>query len=309
MAMPSRKIQEDIMSTTTKPVLLKNDVELGSCPERLGIEITNHCNLDCVMCPRGIMQREVGYMNGELFRRIIDEAAAIGVKKITLHGLGEPLLHSELFDFIKYSKDAGILFVLFSTNCSFLDEEKAYKIFSSGLDEIVLSLDGVNAETYAAVRRKGDFKKVVKNITRFLEIRRELKSTNPRVTLQMIKLYETLDEIEEYRALWEDKVDNLNIKNFDTFAGQINNGPVIEYNQKHPARLCKTFVRNMLILQDGRVPLCTRDTNGAKIMGNLEKDTIKNIWNNSIFNTVRCKQKAGEYSSLPLCKGCPEWDL
>lgn len=297
------------MSTETRPVTVKNEVELKSCPQRLGIEITNHCNLACIMCPRGIMQREVGFMSGDLFRKIIDEAAQIGVEKITLHGLGEPLLHSELFDFIKYCKDAGIPFVLFSTNCSFLDEEKAYKVLNSGLDEIVLSLDGVTPETYEAVRRKGDFHKVVNNITRFLEIRKELQSVQPKVTLQMIKLYETLDEIEEYRKLWIDKVDELNIKNFDTFAGQMNNGPVIEYDKEHPARLCKTFVRNMLILQDGRVSLCTRDTNGVMIMGNLEKDTIKNIWNNNRFNAVRCKQRAGEYDNLPLCKGCPEWDL
>ena len=126
-------------------------------PDRMYIESTNLCNLDCVMCPTGLKQisRPKGYMDFDLFKAIVDEMAP-HVKATTLHIWGEPLLHPRIYDMIAYCRRHGLHSEI-STNATLLDEESSRKIVDGGLGAIYLCLDGATPETYEKVRRRGDF--------------------------------------------------------------------------------------------------------------------------------------------------------
>ena len=112
----------------------------GLPPAEIWIEPTNFCNLRCKMCPQsGGLTREKGFMNLELYKKIIDE---VGKWKpiIKLFNLGEPLLHPEIVNMIKYAKKKGC-YVMINTNATLLNEKKSIDIINSGLDEISPSVD------------------------------------------------------------------------------------------------------------------------------------------------------------------------
>ena len=147
-------------------------------PFRLWVEPTSHCNLRCIMCPNKDLPREQkGFMDWTLYRKIIDEASEY-VFDIHLLHRGESLLHPDFFKMAQYAHDKGLT-VKFHTNGTLLDEEKAYKLINSGIDQFSFSFDGYQKETYERIRVGGSFEKTVNNIVRFLEIKKKLKAKKP----------------------------------------------------------------------------------------------------------------------------------
>ena len=166
-------------------------------PDRVYVESTNVCNLDCIMCPTGlhIDTRPKGFMEWDLYTAIIDEIAPFA-EAVVLHSWGEPLLHSRIIDMIHYAKERD-LWVETSTNATKLTEEASRKILDAGLDRIYLSMDGLTKETYEKVRVKGKFEEVLGNIERFLDLKHELGSPIE-ADIQIVRLSETDAEVEEF---------------------------------------------------------------------------------------------------------------
>ena len=200
------------------------ELELESAPtfpDRVYVESTNVCNLDCIMCPTGlhIDTRPKGYMEWDLYTQIIDEIAPFA-EAVVLHSWGEPLLHQRILDMIRYAKERDV-FVETSTNATLLDEETARKLIDSGLDRVYLSMDGLTKETYEKVRVKGHFETVRGNIERFLDLKHELGS-RIEADIQIVRLSETDAEVDEFVKTWKASYANLiNIKELDTWGGQI----------------------------------------------------------------------------------------
>ncbi len=171
-------------------------------PDRMYIESTNICNLDCVMCPTGLKQvkRPKGYMDFDVFTAIVDEMAPY-VKATTLHIWGEPLMHKRLFDMIAYCRQKGLRTEI-STNATLLDERKAQGLLDAGLNVIYLCLDGFRPETYESIRVKGDYERTNANIHRFLALKAKGGYENPYVNLQIIQMERTMPEIDEFVAAW-----------------------------------------------------------------------------------------------------------
>ena len=116
-------------------------------PDRLYVESTNYCNLKCVMCPTGlgVIARPKGYMEMDLFRRIVDETASFA-PAIVLHSWGEPMMHPELFEMVAYARSKD-MWVETSTNITLLTEERIRKVLASGMSQLYLAMDGVTKAT------------------------------------------------------------------------------------------------------------------------------------------------------------------
>ncbi len=158
----------------------------GYAPLRLWIEPTDVCNLRCVMCPQSTERPFAkGYMEFDLFRKIVDEAKGF-VYDVNLHHRGESTIHPRLPDMVRYAKDAGIYTRLHS-NATLLDEGRATALIENGLDLISFSFDGYDRESYEKVRVKAKFDRTLGNIVRFLEVKRRLGKRTPYV------IFETID--------------------------------------------------------------------------------------------------------------------
>src|SRR5947209_9066529 len=168
-------------------------------PVCLYLEVTNRCNLLCETCPRTFEDLEPpADMSMELFRRIVDQVP--DVRRVVLHGVGEPMLVKHLPDMIRYLKGRGV-HVLFNTNGTLLAPRKHREIIDTGLDELRVSLDAAEAATFLKVRGKDLFDRIVRNVAAFTNLQAALGVRNPAVSLWLTGLKETVDQLPEFVRL------------------------------------------------------------------------------------------------------------
>jgi MoaA/NifB/PqqE/SkfB family radical SAM enzyme len=290
------------------------ELELESAPtfpDRMYVESTNVCNLDCIMCPTGlhIDTRPKGYMEWGLYTQIIDEIAPYA-EAVVLHSWGEPLLHTRIIDMIRYAKERDLL-VETSTNATRLDEETSRKLIDSGLDRIYLSMDGLTKETYEKVRVKGNFEVVRGNIERFLDLKHELGSAIE-ADIQIVRLSETDAEVEEFVRTWKSSyADLINIKELDTWGGQIDdvNALAVETENDDPNRdrkPCPNLWYHCHIHWDGVLVSCSRDYDAVTPLGNVKNGGVLKTWHGARMRMMRRWHAQGNFCAHQ-CIDCTEW--
>jgi len=168
-------------------------------PVCLYLEVTNRCNLLCETCPRTFEDLEPpADMSWELFTSIIDQSESIA--RVVMHGVGEPMLVKRLPDMIRYCKDRGI-YTLFNTNGTLLTPRKQRELIETGLDELRVSLDAADAKTFLAVRGKDFFNRIVRNISGFTALQKELGAETPLVSMWLTGLKETIGQLPDFVRL------------------------------------------------------------------------------------------------------------
>jgi MoaA/NifB/PqqE/SkfB family radical SAM enzyme len=168
-------------------------------PVCLYLETTNRCNLLCTTCPRTFEDLEPpADMSWELFTSIVDQFPRIA--RVVLHGVGEPMMVRSLPRMIRYLKDRGI-YVLFNTNGTLLTQRAGRELINSGLDELRVSLDAASPESFALVRGRDLFARILRNVRAFTTLQGELKCTTPRVSLWLTGLRETIAELPAFVSL------------------------------------------------------------------------------------------------------------
>ncbi|NLV73450.1 MAG: radical SAM protein [Chloroflexi bacterium] len=277
-------------------------------PDILAIELTNACMMDCEMCPRSAMSRRVGFISPELFQRVIDESKGY-TEWVWLHHMGDPLLHPQAADLISYAKSKRVKTRL-STNPYCIDQELAIKLLDSGLDLIHISLDGTDAETYRSIRGpRADYDQAVSNINRFLDLKLARKSPII-VQIAIIRMRKTNDQIDCFIELWtKPGIDRVVVKEFNTWDGSQPNitslgvydkaAQALQYSCKHPWL-------NVVILWDGRVIPCCNDYDGKLVLGDLNSQTLQEIWDSPAARKLREQLTKHDYSDNPTCGTCLE---
>lgn len=270
-------------------------------PDHVDIETSSTCNLRCPMCytvtDEFKEKVKIGLMDFDLFKKLIDECAKYNVYSIRVSLRGEAFLHPHIFDMIKYAKDAGIKEVSSLTHGGMLDENKFRKLIEIGLDWLTISFDGVD-ETYNKIRAPNNYVEQISKIKQFNEIKKELNVTKPIIKIQ---------------SIWPAIAQNPK-KFYDTFDGfvdQIATNPLIDYsNQQTDAQYIENFTcpvlwQRLIIGSDGKVLLCINDETGSEIVGDVNNDSIYDIWHGEKFQRARQIQlrHKGVDELLP-CKFC-----
>src|SRR5690348_2853872 len=162
-------------------------------PVCLYLETTNRCNLLCTTCPRTYEELEPpADMDWELFTSIVDQAP--GLARAVLHGVGEPMLVTNLPQMVRYLKDRGV-YVLFNTNGTVLSERNGRALIESGLDELRVSLDASNRESFKAIRGWDYFGRITRNVRAFRELQQREGHARPQVSVWLTGLKETVEEL------------------------------------------------------------------------------------------------------------------
>jgi MoaA/NifB/PqqE/SkfB family radical SAM enzyme len=169
--------------------------KIVSYPYYLVIDPSNICNLKCPLCPtwQDLKARPKGMMNMETFRKLFEEVGPY-VFAINLCNWGEPLLNPDICRIIKFAKSFNTVVGL-STNLNSLTDDKAQEIVASGIDILVVSLDGDSQESYAKYRVGGDFGKVMDNLKKLLSLRKDGK--HPLLVWQFLVNRHNESEIEK----------------------------------------------------------------------------------------------------------------
>lgn len=283
---------------------LNCDLTVCEFPKYLVIEPTNRCNLNCIMCPRGEMTRPQGFMDFELFKKIIDECEG-KVEFIYLHFFGEPLLHPRIIDFINYAAGKGMTIAL-STNATTLKANLAKDLLNSKLDLLIISIDSTDPETYAKIRMGGDLENVLRNIDTFLDMQEKLKSTL-NVSLQMIEMTLNKNELKKGISRWQLREGfNLTVKPLYNYANQVKNIQNLgNFPETDPVKkVCMEPWRGLVIGWDGVVVPCCNDFNYKFPLGDVNVNTLNEIWNSEKMREMRKCQNGGSQKSNDLCKDC-----
>src|SRR5260221_1832386 len=201
-------------------------------PVSISIEPTTSCNLRCPECPSGLRSftRPTGMMKKELFESVINQLAP-SLSYLIFYFQGEPYLHPHLLEMVRLASQKKI-YTATSTNAHFLNDEAARETVESGLDRLIISLDGTTKETYQSYRIGGKLDKVIEGTKNILRWKKELKSKIPHVIFQFLVVRHNEHQIEEVKKLAKELgVDEVKLK-----TAQINdfeNGSdLIRFNEK-----------------------------------------------------------------------------
>src|ERR1700735_5098917 len=165
-------------------------------PVCLYLETTNRCNLLCTTCPRTYEELEPpADMSWQLFRSIVDQIPNLA--RAVLHGVGEPMLVKNLPRMVRYLKDRGT-YVLFNTNGTVLNEKNGRALIEAELDELRVSFDAANAESYKVVRGKNYFNRILRNVRAFRDLQEREGHGKPRVSAWLTGLRETVEQLPEF---------------------------------------------------------------------------------------------------------------
>src|ERR1043165_9266150 len=159
---------------------------ISGMPMSISIEPTTSCNLRCPECPSGLRSftRPTGMLKDELFKNVIDQLHST-LSYLIFFFQGEPYLNPKFLDMVRYASSKDI-YTATSTNAHYLDDDNARKTIESGLDRLIISLDGTTQETYESYRVGGNLEKVINGTENILRWRKELKSRTPHVVFQFL---------------------------------------------------------------------------------------------------------------------------
>jgi radical SAM protein with 4Fe4S-binding SPASM domain len=293
-----RRAAEYLLRAQAKPVrrllLATGRDRAPRLPEIVQIESTNICNAKCVFCPRDEMQRRQGIMTVELFKKIVDECADLGITHIRMHNYGEAFMDRRLVEKVRYAKQKGIREVGMISNGSLITEPVARGMIEAGLDAINISVDASGKEVFEATRLGLKYDKVIANIERLLRIRTESGKRRPKLILSFVRQNNSADEaafIEHWRTI----ADKIHVTDLHNWAGTLNTESDVNYPCYRP---WLTFT----VLWDGRVSLCCADFDGKTILGNLNSQTIAEIWNAEPYRNVRREHL--ESGGPDVCRAC-----
>ncbi len=183
-------------------------------PDYLQLEVTSACNLRCAMCLvryRPPVNKLAGAMTEDLFRQVVDEVPTL--RRLTLQGLGEPLLSPYLLGMIRYAKARRVT-VGFNSNATLLTRAKAEELLDAGLDWLHVSLDGARAQTYEGIRDGASFETVLANLTGLVEAKRAAGRDKPWIRVVFVAMRRNVAELPELtRLLAGIGVDQLWVQN------------------------------------------------------------------------------------------------
>lgn len=295
--------------------------EISGLPISMSIEPTTSCNLRCPECPSGLRSftRPTGMLQEETFRKVIDELSGT-LTYLTFYFQGEPYLHPKFTDMVAYASSKGI-YTATSTNAHFLDEENARRTIAAGLDRLIISLDGTTQEAYASYRIGGNLEKVIEGTRTILRLRREMQSITPHVVFQFLVVKPNEHQIPSVYALAKELgVDRVALKtaqiydfasgsplipDTDAYSRYRRNGDGTYSIKNSLSNQCWKMWHSSVITWDGQVVPCCFDKDAHHVMGDVKKESFREIWFSKRYSDFRASLLRSR-SELEMCRNCTE---
>ena len=300
--------------------IVKRPIHFGQ-PFTLSIEPTTACNLACPECPSGLKQftRPTGKLNLELHEKMLQQIHK-SVFYVNYYFQGEPFLNTKFLSLIRQAKQYNI-YTATSTNGHFIDQKKAEEIVQSGLDRLIISIDGLTQETYQNYRVNGKLDKVIAATKFLLEAKKQAKSNTPFLIFQFLAVAPNEHEIPEIYQLGKSLgIDEVRIKTAQLYDYEHGN-PLMPKNEKYArykqqkdgtyklkyktGNHCWRMWSGSVLTWDGKVVPCCFDKDAQHILGSLETASFQEIWGNKNYQAMRGAVLT-QRNEIEICKNCSE---
>ena len=301
-------------------VLTKKPVVLGQ-PFSASIEPVSWCMLSCPQCPIGLdnVHRKEKSIDIELYKDIINEISR-KTWYLMLYFQGEPLLHQDFISMVSYAATKK-MYTVTSTNAQLISREMADELVASGLNRIIISIDGTDQATYSKYRRGGELDKVISGVRYLFESKRRQQTEEPYIVLQFLVFRYNQDQLDEIRRLGRDLgVDRVACKSAQLYkeAGGVGLLPDnrkyrrylltetggLELNRKMQNR-CRRLWDTVVITSDSRIVPCCYDKEGEYDLGSLKEKGFAEIWRGTEFMSFR-KTVLNNRRAVDICNNCRE---
>jgi radical SAM protein with 4Fe4S-binding SPASM domain len=309
-----------VLSSYCLSRLLQKPIQWG-VPFSISIEPTTACNLRCPECPSGLraFSRPTGNLRSDFFRKTIDELHR-DLSFLIFYFQGEPYINPDFLDMVQYASQRGI-YTITSTNGHFLNEENARKTIESGLDRLIISVDGSTQEVYEQYRKSGKLEVVLQGARNVVKWKKELKSKTPHLIFQFLVVRPNEHQIPEiYKLAGAIGIDEVRLKTAQIYDYAQGN-PLIP-NQDRYSRYRRQAdgsyrIKNQLlnhcwklwhacvITWDGVVVPCCFDKDAKYRMGNLQEQSLREVWQQQPYQEFRQQLLKGR-DKIDICTNCTE---
>lgn len=290
-------------------------------PVAISFEPTTSCNLRCPECPSGLraFSRPTGMLQEDLFTKVIDEMKDT-LWYLIFYFQGEPYLNPNFLKLVKYASSKRI-YTATSTNAHYLTPDKAKQTVESGLDRLIISIDGTTQEVYQQYRVGGKLEKVLEGTRNIVEWKRKLKSKTPHLIFQFLVVKPNEHQIEEVKKLAKEiGVDEVGLKTAQIY--DYKNGSNLMPEQDKYSRYrkssdgtyeikstmlnrCWKLWHSCVITWDGSVVPCCFDKDAWYKMGNLQTESFKSLWHNEAYKNFR-QSLLKSREEIEMCRNCTE---
>jgi MoaA/NifB/PqqE/SkfB family radical SAM enzyme len=324
---PLRKVVNWIL--TEASIYVKPGVP-WAWPTHLQIEPTTLCNLKCALCPvTSGMDRELGHMEFSLFKQLLDEAGQYALL-VLLWDWGEPFVNPEIFEMIAYAKGFGLKVISSSNGHAFADEEEARRLVESGIDSIIIAVDGITQDTYERYRQSGRLETALTGIRNVVAQKRAIGRETPLVNFRFLVMAHNEHEIPGLKDLAQSlDVDVLSIKTLNPYASDmyaerrdeqkefynsfmpdneryrrfksLDGGEGQDRVRRKPP--CKNLWNAPTVHWDGTVCSCTYDYHERQVFGDLKVASFREIWFGERSRRLRREFRL-DWEGLQLCSNC-----
>ena len=293
----ARKITNALLAHTEMTL---GSAKLKSKPYILRLETTNVCNLHCPGCATGlgINPYPPTFFQPQVLADLLDVISQ-ELLLVRFDGLGEPLLHPEICQMISIAHRAGIATMLSSNfSLSLVRNGTLEDLISSGLDHLIVSIDGPTQETYQKYRRGGNLDQVLENVRNLVALRMARKSRKPFIEIQFIGFDYTRTEAVNMPPLAKQLgVDRLTLKMMDEKVRQE------RFAKDFIGQRCFYLYNTTTIACDGRLLLCPNGFIDQPKLPNIEKQGINSLSNNhSLQIAVRAFLASSRETSYISCE-------
>ncbi len=299
---------------TKKPILWGR-------PFAVAIEPTTACNLRCPECPSGLrsFSRDTGNLKSDFFVQMINQLHK-ETFYLTFYFQGEPYINPEFLAMVKYAHERNI-YTATSTNGHFLNDRNAKETIQSGLDRIIISIDGTTQATYEAYRKNGKLENVLQGTRNLVKWKRELKSATPHIIFQFLVVAPNEHEIAEvYQLAQQLGVDEVKLKTAQIYDYENGNELIPKnprysrYQQQadgkykiknHWLNHCWKLWHSCVLTWDGWVLPCCFDKDADYKMGDLKNADFTTIWQSTNYKNFRAQVLQGR-DKIEICRNCTE---
>jgi MoaA/NifB/PqqE/SkfB family radical SAM enzyme len=291
-------------------------------PVSISFEPTTSCNLRCPECPSGLraFTRPTGMLHKNFFTDTIDQLSK-DLLYLVFYFQGEPYLNPEFLEMVRYASKKGI-YTATSTNAHYLDDSNARKTVESGLDRLIISIDGATQEVYEKYRVGGKLEKVLEGTRNIVKWKKELKSKTPFIFFQFLVVKPNEHQLEDIRRLAKEVgVDEIRFKTAQVYDYENDPNQLIPLNKKFSRyrknKNGKIEIRNSLdnhcwrlwhatvITWDGLAVPCCFDKDARHPMGDLKGRPFKDVWHDREYVNFR-SQVLQSRKNVDICANCSE---
>lgn len=263
-------------------------------PRFIQIETNLACNAKCPFCPYVHMERGPMVMEDRVWRKIVDDTRNLNVTYRPFL-INEPLSDKRLPQIVEYIKRDSSARVEINTNGGLLTEKRARPLLDAGIDVVRFSIDGFSRQTYEPARPGVDYEKVVQYTNQFIELR-NAGGHECHIEVRMIDMHENKHEQAAYLDYWGARADAAVVVPLYQWPWSGQTAPVL--------KPCLKILDEMFFYTDGSSPLCCWDDAGRGIVGNVNEQSVLEIWNGTEMQAMRSLLNRGRRDLITLCSRC-----